>query len=229
MSDTRFKKGCIPWNKGKRGMHHTEEAKRKIGIASKGRAVSEETRHKRSEVMKRWRPTQIGFSHSKETKRKIGDANRGKKRTEVEKQKMSEIRKGVPHSDEHKLRIRATANKGELHHNWRGGVSFEPYCPKFNNKFKESIRDMFGRCCFLCNISESEQMVSQKERGKQECKLSVHHVSYDKTCLCEDVKCAFVPLCHSCHTKTGINRSYWEELITHKLKEWKEPNPPHPF
>jgi len=97
---------------------------------------------------------------------------------------------------------------GENSHMWNGGISFEPYCHKFNNVFKESIREKFGRVCFLCPTTE-------EENGR---KLSVHHVNYNKNCLCDDSECEFVPLCNTCHTKTNHNREYWENLIMKKLE-----------
>ena len=90
---------------------------------------------------------------------------------------------------------------------WKGGISFEPYCPKFNEAFKESIREKFGRVCFLCPTTEDEN-------GR---KLDVHHVSYDKDCLCDDSDCEFVPLCIRCHSKTNHDREYWEQAIMEKL------------
>lgn len=90
---------------------------------------------------------------------------------------------------------------------WKGGISFEPYCPKFNKPFKESVREKFGRVCFLCPTTE-------EENGE---KLSVHHVNYNKDCLCDDSVCEFVPLCNKCHSKTNHNRDYWENMIMQKL------------
>lgn len=96
---------------------------------------------------------------------------------------------------------------GENASNWNGGSSFEPYCPKFDEKFKESIREKFGRVCFLCPTTE-------EENGK---KLSVHHINYNKDCLCDDSDCRFVPLCMRCHGKTNHDREHWENLIMEKL------------
>ena len=95
-------------------------------------------------------------------------------------------------------------NKAENHPNWQGGISFEPYCHKFNDKFKEKIRDQFNRECYLCGKSELDN----------KCKLSIHHVNYDKNTLCNDIKPLFVPLCRSCHGKTSRNKQYWETLFT---------------
>lgn len=89
------------------------------------------------------------------------------------------------------------------------GNSFEPYCPNFNEEFKERVREFFGRRCFECNKTE-------KENGR---KLSVHHVNYDKMVCCNDVKPLFVALCDRHHTKTRWNREYWEEYFTKRIME----------
>lgn len=91
---------------------------------------------------------------------------------------------------------------GKHHHAWKGGISFEPYCAKFNEEFKERVRNFFDRKCMLCG---------KEEDGK---KLSVHHVSYDKKVCCNEGIPMFLPLCVSCHTKTNYNREYWEENLT---------------
>ena len=105
---------------------------------------------------------------------------------------------------------------------WKGGVSFQPYCQKFNGRFKESIRDKFNRTCFLCGITEKDMQQDQRERGKKRIyKLSVHHVNYNKNCLCDDSICEFVPLCISCHAKTNSDREYWEAQITERIETLK--------
>lgn len=108
------------------------------------------------------------------------------------------------------MRNQSEVGKGEKNPSWRGGVSFEPYCQKFNGKFKEYIREKFNRRCFLCDKKE-------EENGRR---LDVHHVNYNKSCGCqEDSSCQFVPLCMSCHGKTHHNREYWEKKIKIKLHE----------
>ena len=99
-------------------------------------------------------------------------------------------------------------HSGENNPMWKNGASFEPYCHKFNEAFKESIREKFGRICFLCPTTE-------EENGR---KLSVHHTNYNKDCLCDDSECEFVPLCTKCHSKTNFNRDYWENMIMEKLE-----------
>jgi hypothetical protein len=93
---------------------------------------------------------------------------------------------------------------GDKHHSWRGGISFEPYCPKFNDEFKERVRGFWGHKCGVCGKT-------QKENGK---KLSIHHVNYKKMACCDNTPPIFIALCHSCHSKTGGNRIGWEYNLT---------------
>lgn len=101
---------------------------------------------------------------------------------------------------------------GENHHCWQGGISFLPYCPKFDDGFKEGIREKYGRVCFVCGKTES--------RNGQ--RMSVHHTNYLKECLCVDIKCEFVPLCVQCHTRTNGNRVFWERLFMYSIGYYEE-------
>ena len=94
-------------------------------------------------------------------------------------------------------KCRYEAQTGKLNPAWRGGISFEPYCFRFNEQLKEYVRQKFNRKCVLCGISENGE------------KLSVHHVDYNKLQGCQGHTWVLVPLCHSCHSKTGYNRWHW--------------------
>lgn len=182
-----------------KGKTFSEERKHNLSIAHKGQHSSPNTEFKKGNV-----PHNKGESLSNKTKEKISKSviaknikgiNHpfyGKHHTEYSKEKMSE------------------ANTGENNPRWQGGVSFEPYCSKFNNQFKEKIRNQYNRKCFICGKSEIEN-------GRR---LDVHHVDYNKDCLCDNSKCSFIPLCISCHSKTNSNREYWEEYLQSKLLEF---------
>ena len=94
---------------------------------------------------------------------------------------------------------------GENAGNWQGGISFEPYCIKFNNTFREAVRERDDYTCQLCGY---EQELNVR-------KLSIHHIHYDKENCYPDV----VALCCSCNTKVNFNRDYWEEYFENQLIE----------
>ncbi len=98
--------------------------------------------------------------------------------------------------------------RGENSPTWKGGISFEPYCPKFNNEFKERVRDFWGRRCGICG---------EKENGR---KLSVHHVNYNKMVCCDDTPPLFIPTCEVCHGKTNHRREAWEHNLTEYIMIW---------
>jgi len=132
----------------------------------------------------------------------------GKHPSEKARKKMSDVKSGEnnpmygKHRSEETRKKISEAKIGENHPNWRGGVSFGKYCKLFNNSFKNSVRNDYHNSCFLCGKTKEEE-------GR---KLDVHHVNYNKDCLCGST-CEFVPLCRSCHMKTNNNRQYWEDLI----------------
>lgn len=178
--------------------------------------------HGRKKLMGDNNPAKRPEVRKKISESKIGDKNPAKRpdvRKKISDNILDRIAKngspliGYKHSLEYKLAcsIRNSGKNnpmygrtGENSSNWQGGISFGEYCNKFNNEFKEMIRDLFGRRCFLCGITEEEYSR----------KFDVHHVNYDKDCLCNS-SCEFVPLCRSCHGKTygKYVKRYWEDLI----------------
>ncbi|MCK9570396.1 NUMOD3 domain-containing DNA-binding protein [Candidatus Pacearchaeota archaeon] len=224
---TAWNKGIVGEKSTSFGKHHSEETRKKLSALRKGmpgHLPSPETKRKMSEAHK-------GHPVSEETKEKFRGENNhfyGKHHTEDARRKISESRQGKrtgkdnpfygKHHPPEILAKISEANKGEnnpwygtggpmkgrtLDKNpaWKGGISFEPYCPKFNNGFKEYVRDRFGHTCFLCNSSELSE------------KSHIHHIDYNKNSICKGRDWAFVPLCRSCHMKTNANRWHWFNLL----------------
>jgi hypothetical protein len=201
-------------SKGK-GIPKSEEHRRKIGEALKGKVrgpLSEEHRKKLSESHKGIFRNK-GKIVSEETKLKISQTLKGRQFTELHKQRLSAAQKGkLGHMFGHH-HLEATKEKArhcklrERNPNWKNGVSFEPYCPKFNDEFKERVRAFFGYQCQMCGHVWQE--------GEK--RLSVHHVNFDKQSCCNDVIPLFVPLCSSCHNKTQKNRIFWEYWFTEMI------------
>jgi len=170
-----------------KGHVHSDETKRKIGIAVKG---------EKNPI--------YGIPRSEETKRKISEANKGnigywtgKKMSEDAKNKMRLHSIGKTHSEEVRRKI-SLALKGCENGNWQGGKSFEPYTIQFNKELKELIRQRDGYKCQLCGMPECENMR----------KLSIHHIDYNKkNCLPSNL----ISLCIKCHLKTNTKREYWKK------------------
>jgi hypothetical protein len=193
-------KGIAPWSLGK---HLSDETRKKIGDANRGRKpwsygrhLSDETREKISKANKGQVPWSQGKHLSFEARKKISIANKGKPKSEAHRKKLSEH-----HRDQH----------GSKHPLWKGGISFEPYCIKFNNEFRERVRAFFGYKCQCCN----HQWVIGEP------KLAVHHVNYNKKTCCDNSIPLFVPVCRNgCHAKTNHNRQYWEQYFTEMINTY---------
>jgi hypothetical protein len=181
----------------------SEEKKKKISESCKGRVA--------------WNKGKTGI-YSKEALQSNSDKHKGKqawnkgKKLSLEHCKhLSESHKGniVIHSPETCAKISKwrQENKdlisGPNASNWRGGKMYEPYCPKFDETFKEYIRDKFDRKCFICGKAEESIGNIRKQR------LHIHHVDYNKNDICNGYSWPFVPLCPSCHARTNYNRWYW--------------------
>ena len=81
---TAFKKGIIPWIKGKK---HTKETRKKMSKAWENRIVSDETRQKMAKTLR-------GRKMLEETKRKISRTLKGQKFTEERCRRISEGQRG---------------------------------------------------------------------------------------------------------------------------------------
>lgn len=201
---------------------HTPEHMEKIAALHRGTCLSEEHKEKISHSLK-GNHTHPGVCWSEERRQKHSETMQGRKFSEEHRKKISDAKKkyfqehperilrgeehpchGTHASDETRLKLRGKRERisGPNNPRWNGGTSFGEYCPKFNRRLKEEIREKFGRKCFLCPKTE-------KENGK---KLDIHHVDYNKGQGCGQ-KWNLIPLCHRCHTKTNSTRYYYFNLL----------------
>ena len=173
------------------GKTHSEETIKKISEIQKGKHTSPSTEFKKGNKLR------LGMLHNEESKLKMSKSHKGPnpKTSETRKRLIKEgkIQKGI-------------FKPLELHPDWKGGISFEPYTLDFNNKFKEKIRERDNHTCMLCNKLQEELNY----------RLLVHHIDYNKlnslpqNCIC---------LCRICHNLTNINRNIWTTHFQSLLKE----------
>lgn len=96
----------------------------------------------------------------------------------------------------------ARLNKsGSNNCNWRGGISFEPYCDAWSDKeYKNYIRARDDHRC--CNPNCSSKNPND---------LTIHHIDYNKkNCGPNNL----ITLCRSCNSKANFNRDYHEEFYS---------------
>jgi hypothetical protein len=144
----------------------------------------------------------LGRKASAETIEKLRISHLGKKRTPEQIAKGATTNTGKKRSLETCENIsKALAGNPKLRGNnasgWRGGVSKQKYCSKFNVRTKRKTRERFNRTCLICGASENGR------------KHAVHHIDYNKLQGCKGKSWALVTLCQSCHGKTCWNRWYW--------------------
>ena len=108
----------------------------------------------------------------------------------------------MPDSMKKKMKAVASLRLAEKSANWRGGISFVPYTPEFNNKLKEKIRKRDNYICQLCGISEKKHYE----------KLAVHHIDHNKkNCNPSNL----VTVCRGCNSRANsknFNSKVFKEL-----------------
>jgi len=87
-------------------------------------------------------------------------------------------------------------NAGENHPNWKGGISFEPYCCLWQDiEYKESIKERDGYRCqnSLCRNNSN--------------RICIHHINYDKK-DCRPIN--LITICFSCNARANYKRRFWQ-------------------
>lgn len=105
-------------------------------------------------------------------------------------------------------------NCGENNPNWQGGISFDPYCEKFNKVKKKEVRDKYDNCDYLTGIHRN---ICNIVGGNIE-ELSVHHFDYNKQQGCNDIPWKLVPVSKSHNTMFNFNQPFWQRLIGYALE-----------
>lgn len=89
--------------------------------------------------------------------------------------------------------------------NWRGGISYEPYCSIWTNDLKDFIRFRDGDVCLnpCCKSLNKSNLV-------------IHHINYIKK-DCDPIN--LITLCNTCNTEANFNRKWhtsWYESIIYR-------------
>lgn len=194
---TRYNIPIRPLSESQKILGSNEEFRNKISSIVKHRYQDPSEAEKIKISMRRFWNDPIKHA---EHAAKLHKVHKGRKLTDEQREKISVAAKERYKSpDAHKKT--SECKLGPKNAAWRGGISKQRYCPRFNEYLREEIRNSFNRECFICGVHEN---------GK---KLDVHHVDYNKGQGCGQ-KWSLVPLCHSCHMKTNTNRWYWFNLLS---------------
>jgi hypothetical protein len=198
----------------RRGEKMSLDQRQRTSNTLKGHTTSQETRAKISATI-------IEYQKNPETRIIISKGHKGKKLTEEHIKKRTASQTGLKRSPIAIANLTAAQNRPEVKlkqvdmhareksNFWKGGISFEPYCPKFNNDLRRRIRAFFKDRCMICGKSS-------KENNR---KLCCHHVEYNKSACCDGKPIHFSALCHKCHSKTNIDRVRWEAMLHRIIDE----------
>ena len=152
------------------GRKVSEESRKKMSVARRGKIISSETRTKLSYANMGEKNGMYGKTHSKETRKKLSDAVKGEKHpmygkthsketrkklsvaikksiTPERRKKMSEIQKGKKHSEETKKKM-SESKSGEKHPMYGKPVS-EKHRKNISNALKGKTRKKIT--CPYCN------------------------------------------------------------------------------
>lgn len=214
---TRFKKGYIPLNKGKRS-----------GIIEQcicgGKFYKLPSQKKKFCSIKCWNIYKKENNIKPIFKKKVG-----KRKTRFPIQKICGVcnkefttlrniakfcsreclieatgfKKGHKQKEEwiEKQRIQVSGDKCWL---WKGGLN-KPYGLEFNNQLRGQIRKRDNYICQQCNFKQKQLKY----------KLSVHHIDYNKQ---NNNLNNLVSLCKVCHSQTNYIRKDWIDYFQNKLE-----------
>lgn len=204
----------------------------------KRKPMSEETKRKMSEARKiAWsdvekRNVYLEKMNTEDYKQKQRDSLKRKgnpSKNILVRDKISKSKKGILRSIETKKLISIKTKEkmnneivkeklrnreklfGDKNKNWKGGISFEPYCEVWSDKeYKATIKRRDHNVCQNCGITK---LLSLKIF---ECDLNIHHIDYNKkNCIPTNL----ITVCRTCNSKANGNREFWNLYYKNIMKE----------
>lgn len=97
---------------------------------------------------------------------------------------------------------------GIEHHNWKGGISNNPYPKEFTIELKLKIRKRDNFTCCLCRKTEREEL---EELNRVLC---VNHIDFNKNNCSEN---NLNTLCLKCNIKINRERDYWTNYFNQNI------------
>jgi len=215
------------------GKKLSEEHKRKISRASKGRTHAPETKRRISEAL-------IGRKHTEEHRRKNSESHKGKKLSEETKKKIGDFWRGKKKvfSEEHKRKCRELRLR--YNRNWEGKRHAEetkrkiskahqgmkkPWAIPPNVEGENNPNWQGGKSFEFYGVNWTNTLKNLvRKRDNYICRLcgkshgdvvhDVHHIDFNKK-NCSPTN--LITLCHTCHVKTNKKREYWIKYFQDKI------------
>ena len=207
-----FKKGNIPWNKGKKlhyqvwmkGKKHSKEIRMKMSESMKGRIINEETRKKISVALKGKNSWAKGKPLSEDHKQNISETHK-------------RIGVGKWMKGREKYPTAYTFPKGENHYAWKGGITPINIQIRHSPEYRDWIKFVFKRDNYTCQICRQKGGV-----------LNANHIKTfsDNSELRSEVLNG-ITLCKNCHfTLVNKHEKEWENFFFLKVfnKQYQDIN-----
>ncbi len=145
----------------------TEETRQKLRDANLGKRYSLEVNKKKGSPSNKH---MLGKKHSPETRRQMSVSHTGLKATESQIRALlgNKRRLGLLHTQETKLKMRASARKGASNPMWKGGVTPINRAIRTSHQYKEWRMSVYRRDKFKCRDCGSKMTKKNK--------LDAHHI-----------------------------------------------------
>lgn len=238
-----FKKGNIPWNKGRKGVQkHSEETRRKMSEGHKGqipwnRGLTKKTdkRVLMQSLKVTGRPSPLtGRKHSEERRRKNSEShkgqipwNKGIPRRQETKDKISKKKIGVKHgplSEEHKRKL-SLALKGKT--SWSKGKKRPPFSDEWKKNMSKVRKGLYvgkenpnwrGGTSFEPYSSDFNKNLKRKIGKRdnficQKCGVKSKLVHHIDYDKTNCRENNLIILCRYCNSKANFNRVFWENFF----------------